>query len=343
MASPAIAGQVASLLWVNPTLTYQQVYTILKSRTVEISGGVCDYPYDCQQFLYNCTTYPTDYYSTLIPTTTISPSTYDEISSFDCNYIAFATIDPNKTDSNNYHDFFINSIDFQVTDKCISSREMDYESEESYQSSFIVKCKSDTSVEMWYYENSGDCTSDNATYGGEIASGTVIGHDWFIVDCSYDDDEEDNSYDGSDCDIIFREWDSCDYDEDSTAYDDQAYLGGACYAFLSSGGGRYSYSVDCYETNDGGIEILADVYSGTECGGNSLTTWTLGTSGCDNGNYTQVLECNGLDVNITSTNGEPTTSSGDTGSDSDDAVIRHGYVATMFGSVIAFVTAFICH
>ena len=40
MASPHIAGFVANLLWVDPTLTYQEVQYLLEYNTTNITGGM---------------------------------------------------------------------------------------------------------------------------------------------------------------------------------------------------------------------------------------------------------------------------------------------------------------
>ena len=182
MASPAVAGTVANLLWVDLTLTFQQIQTILKSDTITIDGYVCDSKYDCQQFIYDCDTLPTEYYSTFIPSTTADPSSfvvYDGVDDYDCNYLAIATIDRSREDTSNHNDYFIGATNFYVTDKCISSQE----SSTSFYSD-VIECVEDNVADFYAYETR-DCSGDG-TFVRRFTSGQIIGDYWFIVDCNSD-------------------------------------------------------------------------------------------------------------------------------------------------------------
>ena len=264
-------------------------------------------------------------------------------------------MDPNKTNSTNDSSLYEHLVNFQVTDKCISTRVLS----SSNNTTNIVRCETNTSVSSWYYGNSSDCTGagGDERYGGIIETGSMQGNHWFSVDCSYDDDEDDSTYDGSDCDIVYREWESCDYDASSTRYTDQAYLAGACYVGTSDVlYGSYlvgSYLVGCYENGHGGIDILQYAHWRTQCN-NSALNYTLASSGCNNdGNYVQVLECNSLNMTMKkTTTGEPTTTAEamitaemkssttpESYSDSDtDGAMTNGYVTIIFGIIGVFVS-----
>ena len=54
MATPYISGLVANLLYINPSLNYDEIKTILLTETINIDGSVCNNKYECNAVLYKC-------------------------------------------------------------------------------------------------------------------------------------------------------------------------------------------------------------------------------------------------------------------------------------------------
>ena len=249
MASPAIAGMIANLLWIDENLSFYAIKTILKSHSITLSGDKCD-DYECIYPIYNCSIEPSKHYdNNLEPTTTEIKEyiLYDGVVEYDlCNYFAIAEIDPFLEDSNNYNNYFIDTLVYGATDKCIAERESD-----DYSFSYSLECITNTSANLVIWDNT-DCSGDG-TIIKTLYSGEMIDDDWYIIDCDNAYDryyEETDNYDDSDCDIVMRVYllddDEQECDDDSTTFYDIDAVFGACNV-VSNATYTYSYEYLCLQ------------------------------------------------------------------------------------------------
>ena len=321
MASPAIAGLVANLLWVDPTLTHFDILNVLLSKTVEVSQGECN-DFECLQPVYDCDTLPQESLSngTTVPVpaeVVINASTLVEYelgspnNDLDCNYVGFLKIDPTATNTDNYNDYAVEELDFHPTDKCLSDR---YYGEEI---SYSFQCISDNAVTLSYWNDS-NCNKANdgadAVALKTIYSGQVEDDRWYTVDCTNDDEEEleedIHDRDGSDCDITYRIWwgsgvdSQCELDKSTADYFDVSLMTDACY-WYGNETSQVSYNFRCSAKS---IDMY--LYEGDSCKVKKLfgiiAGWVENEECIWNGYYLfDITECPGIDMSGTTTTPAP--------------------------------------
>ena len=174
--------------------------------------------YECLFPLYRCDVIPSEWFGdgNTVPSETTAEPEQDyiplDLPNYDCNVIAEARINPDYTDTDNYMNYSVQTIEWFVTDKCLVER-----NNPDHYISYAYSCVSDDTAELEVFE-SADCSGDS-TIGKTLKSGEIEGDYWYYVDCSNDDDRDNeivNDYDNSDCDIIYRLWFAEDWSFDDT-------------------------------------------------------------------------------------------------------------------------------
>lgn len=312
MSSPSIAGTIANLLYVDPTLSFNEIKALLKINTRTITGDKCD-EYDCISPIYECSVLPREYFTNgSYPETTTGSGDYVAFDGFpdsDCNYFAYARINRDESDTDNYNNYYIQKTEYQATDKCLS---LQYDSDRSH--SYSIECVSDTTAELvvWDDDNCGEIDGTEGTIVKTIESGMIDGDDWFYVDCDNEylrNNELINDYDSSDCDLVYRIWyadgyytdggeDICIYNETESFYIDYSTIIGACNVLSNTTTGKISsWEFDCDDET-----IYVTYYDNDNCDISGLNASGIyGSDGC----YTdanasiyvrlQMLEC-GSDI-----------------------------------------------
>ena len=307
-AAAAVTGTVANLLFVDPSLSLYELKAIFDSNTVSISGCDCsdvnsDDACECSMFQYECSSLPQSYISDGLPSTTEGDTSsyvvYDGVFNYDyCNYIGIAEIDPTKSDSRNWRDYFVITLTYVATDKCAGNQ--DGNASLSY--SYSLECTSSDTVDIIVWEGTPDCSGEGVVMK-TLVSGQVEDNFWYIVDCDQSSDREDektDAFDDSDCDIVFRYYfdfddpTTCTYNDESHAnFIDFTYVRGACVVY-DDGDTTYSYQYDCDEDI-----VYYLFYEGDSCDYQYLVdTDVEAYAGCNSsaGISFEILECGKYDL-----------------------------------------------
>eukprot|EP01084_Bolivina_argentea_P124891 221329_1 len=259
MAAPLITGMIANVLYVNPTLTFSQIKTILNENRIQITGEQCNSELiPCYGAVYQCNnTYNniSDYIET--NTNQITPKDDYNLNSpltnaYNCSAMVVYQYDADGKYS------LTNAYGI---DQCYSQR--DYQGATIY--SYKYQCNyTNNSVNMITYENSSDCSS---TVDSEIANtfynGQFDGLFKYFVHCNPNSNE-------SFCNMRQREYSSVSKSDCSSRkyneakYYDNIYVKGLCYDSTNQG---QAYSFTCI--ND---IIYRNYYSAGNDSNNLVTT-----------------------------------------------------------------------
>ena len=296
MASAAITGIVANLLWNDPTLTFTQIVDILKYNGSKITGQACDDVYDCIMPKYQCHALPSDIL-TLSGDNYIDDSNHHQhrkvydgplVTEYAyCSYIVTLGIDKTKVDTNNYKNYSIDNVRYEPTDVCVSRRDGD-----GRESSYKISCVADVTnkVVLNTYTN-GECDNnagDSVISTKTIRSGMIdeTTNHWYIVHC--DSDTKNNgkyNYNTTaginlnHCAAVARKYyvydNECNFDKNLSPYEEIAYLSGACnidtiYNYDSDSSGNsnrlYYFQNKCMIENTDDVSIEQIVYGSlNEC------------------------------------------------------------------------------
>ena len=313
MASPHTTGFIANLLWLDPTLTYHEIKYLLRENTTTITKYQCD-TFNCLYAFYQCDVIPSEWYgvnNTIAPATTESQAeqgpitvsgVFDFLPNYDCNVVVALVIDPTQEDETMYNNYSISSIQYEITDKCLTWR-----INATIPISFSYDCVDEKIAQftIWTTENcEGEGDSITTIYDGMFDDDY-----WWHVDCSntYDiENEVIDSFDGSDCDLVFRYsftdnynfvnggslggyYDCENTDDTYTQFYDISAAVGACESF-TNGTYEWSRKYFCDESQYSLIE-----YASSDCTGNTTSNRTYPngcySDGAGGSVFVETIEC----------------------------------------------------
>ena len=304
MSSPAIAGMIANILWLDPSISFDDMKRILVASSRKLTDDSCATAYDCYFPLFDCNVLPSVILAEAEPVTEIDfNQVFEGIENpNNCEYVAMINLlNPTFTNYSTVSNS-VRDINFLPLNYCFNTRE-----DPTRYWSYKYQCINETTLGLYHYNYKYDCDADLTDEENEayltnmIKKGDFYNNYWFDFDCS----------EGlTDCAAIYRRYalyesdDECPgFNKSLTAFADGGFVTGMCC--FSSQRSNYEYSCDntsgiyrtqnhaigngiytCEELDWGNIDILYWYEPGCDVVG-LLTQVTV---------FTETLVCNAVEI-----------------------------------------------